>query len=219
MVTAWEKLFSSHEESTAAWKLHIFQFHVLMCAWGLGSLWLWVPFWRKTIWKDWVPQQPSKLRLWSLDAQTRRQKRDRHCFWKLPCFLFEVFPQINSSPTNSHTIPPSNKQNPKPYRETTPHLPHTQKHTNNQESNSKPKNMENVQILSQVCYTLLHGEGIFKVKCIFTILELIIFPFLTANIINQFIHSITLKCMHWQEITEHTLIIAIIIMTQIQQSN
>lgn len=45
----------------------------------------------------------------SLDAQARRQKWDTLYFWKLACFLFEVFPQSNSRPTNSHH-PPKNKQ-------------------------------------------------------------------------------------------------------------
>lgn len=34
----------------------------VMSAWDLGSQWFWVPVRRKTVWKDWRPQQPSKLR-------------------------------------------------------------------------------------------------------------------------------------------------------------
>jgi len=49
-------------------------------------------------------------------------------------------------------------------------------------------------------------------------LQLIIFPFLTANVINQFIYSIATKCTWLQDITEHTLITVIIVMTWIQQS-
>lgn len=162
--------------------------------------------------------------LWSLDAQTRRQKWDRHCFWKLACSLFEIFPQSNSPPTNRHNLPASNprkNQKTKPIKETTPHTLHT--HTNPQTTNNSTKNPNTQRVFKSshkfVTICCMGRDGVFKVKCVFTILKLIIFPFLTANIINQFIHSITIKCMHWQEINEHTLIIAIIIMTQIQQSN
>lgn len=60
----------------------------------------------------------------------------------------------------------------------------------------------------------LHGEGWgFYHKMHFHYIKVVIFPFLTANVINWFIYLIVTKCMHSQDTTERTLITIIIIPT------
>lgn len=204
----------------SAWKSHIFQFCVCHACMRFGFLSGGKQSERTgghNNHQNWGIVQD----MWCLGAQTRRQKWDRHCFWKLDFFQSEVFPQGYSPPTIATKHPQSqSKQKTKQGN----HSPQPSTHTKNP---NQPKIQQKCQILGEfsnplnrfVMHCYMGRDGVLKVKCIFTILKLIIFPFLIANIINQFIHSITIKCMHWQEITEHTLIISIIIMTQIQQSN
>lgn len=83
--------------------------------------------------------------LWSLDVQTRRQKWDRHCFWKLAFFLFEVFPQSNSPPMNSHKpAPPQPLKQTKNQSKETPTTLHTRTETPKQ-----PKTQQKPQTLRE----------------------------------------------------------------------
>lgn len=209
-----KKLFSSHEKSSASWNVHVFQLCVCDMYMQLRISMILRSRLEENSLKELggtttgkTEGQSNTHEAWML--RPGGQKLDRHCFWKPTRFLFEVFLQSNAVPTNSQkkkTTPGISKSSHR-----SDFLSIIIKHTGICTEKTYP-----YQWLYQLCY--MRRDGVFTVKCIFTILKLILFPFLTANVINQFIYSMATKCMHSQDITEHTLITVIIVMTWIQQS-
>lgn len=114
------------------------------------------------------------------------------CLIIMPVCIFSK--QFSSNKQPHHHPPPKKKETNK---ETNPQLPQTQCPQTTKNPTENPRTWRTFKSFYKFVTLFFMGrDGVFKAKCVLTILKQIIFPFLTANIINQFIHSITLKCRH-----------------------